>query len=92
MKRLRWSLKKFLRVERKRSFLKVFGWRMISIALDATIIYLLYPFGALMTATGFIIAENIYASIIGYIYERVWTRIRWGIKIERENSHDNYLF
>ena len=86
MRKLGRRLKKFLKIERKRSLLKVFGWRMISMALDASIIYLLYPFGALMTASGFILVENLYASIIGYLYERAWTRIKWGIRVERENG------
>ena len=50
---------------------------------DALIIYLLYPLGATATAVGFILAENTYATLIGYLYERVWTHIKWGIKVRK---------
>ena len=83
IKRLMRRIKKFIHVERKRSLAKVLGWRLISILTDALIIYLLYPLGATATAVGFILAENTYATLIGYAYERIWTHIKWGIKVKK---------
>jgi uncharacterized membrane protein len=64
-------------VERwRRSLVKAITYRLLIIALDITVIYLLT--GRLDVALGFMIISNVYTSIAYYFHERIWNKIGWG--------------
>lgn len=63
---------------RTRSIFKAVGYRLVIIILDFSVIYLMT--GKLVIALGFMIISNIYATLAYFIHERIWSKIRWGLK------------
>jgi len=57
---------------------KAATYRIVIIVLDFTVIYLLT--GRVDLAIGFMVISNIYTTAAYFIHERIWNRIRWGIK------------
>lgn len=59
-----------------RSLAKAVTYRVIVMCADAVAIYLLT--GQWRAAAGFMIASNIYTTVLYFLRERIWARIRWG--------------
>jgi uncharacterized membrane protein len=69
----------------KRSIVKTITYRAIVVILDFIAVYLFT--GKLETAFGFTIVSNIYTTIVYYIHERIWDRVKWG----KKEVYDNQL-
>ena len=69
---------------RMRSAFKAFSYRLIIIILDFSVIYLITKKVAI--ALAFMVVSNLYATLAYFIHERVWNKIRWGIKTETANG------
>jgi len=61
-----------------RSLTKAITYRILILALDFTVVYLLT--GRIEVAFGFMLLSNIYTSIAYYFHERIWNRMNWGKK------------
>lgn len=61
-----------------RSAIKAISYRLIIIALDFTVIYLMT--GKTEIALGFMLISNLYTTLAYFIHERIWSKIRWGLK------------
>ena len=59
-----------------RSLVKTVVYRIIIIIMDFTVVYLLTK--QVEIAFAFMIISNTYTSIVYYIHERIWNRIKWG--------------
>lgn len=68
---------------RMRSAFKAISYRLIIIILDFSVIYFITKKVAI--ALAFMVVSNLYATLAYFIHERVWNRIRWGIKTENAN-------
>ena len=64
----------------KRSLVKAITYRSVIIVLDFSVIYLLT--GKVDVALGFMVISNVYTTAAYFIHERIWNKIRWGIKHE----------
>jgi uncharacterized membrane protein len=64
----------------KRSLVKAITYRSVIIVLDFSVIYLLT--GKVDVALGFMVISNIYTTAAYFIHERIWNKIKWGIKHE----------
>jgi len=62
----------------KRSLAKAVTYRIVIIILDFTVIYFLT--GRVDVALGFMVISNIYTTAAYFVHERIWNRIKWGIK------------
>jgi uncharacterized membrane protein len=62
----------------KRSLVKAVTYRIVIIILDFTVIYFLT--GRVDVALGFMVISNIYTTAAYFIHERIWNRIKWGIR------------
>ena len=62
----------------KRSLVKAITYRIVIIVLDFSVIYLLT--GRVDVALGFMVISNIYTTAAYFIHERIWNRIKWGMK------------
>ncbi len=62
----------------KRSLVKAVTYRIVIVVLDFTVVYFLT--GRVDVALGFMVISNIYTTAAYFIHERIWNRIRWGIK------------
>lgn len=60
----------------KRSIVKSIGYRIIIITLDFITVYILTR--KINIAIGFMLLSNTYTTIVYFLYERLWTRIKWG--------------
>ena len=60
----------------RRSLAKAITYRLIVMCADAVAIYLL-P-GRWRVAAGFMIASNLYTTVLYFLHERAWTHIGWG--------------
>lgn len=60
-----------------RSFFKAITYRLVIIALDFLVIYLMT--GKILIAVGFMLISNTYTTIAYFIHERIWNKIAWGI-------------
>ena len=69
-------------VKRSRSFYKALTWRILA-SLDTFLVSFIIT-GRFDWATGIAIFEIITKSIIYYLHERIWNRVKWG----RINSND----
>jgi len=61
----------------RRSVVKAVTYRIVIVCLDFGTIYLFT--GALRVAIGFVIASNLYTTIVYLLHERLWARLKWGI-------------
>jgi uncharacterized membrane protein len=64
-------------VGRRRSIVKAVTYRIVIMSLDFATIYLFT--GAVRVALGFMVASNLYTTIVYLLHERVWARIQWGV-------------
>ena len=64
------------RVTGRRSLAKAVTYRLIVMCADAAAIYLLT--GQWRVAAGFMVVSNIYTTVLYFLHERAWARIRWG--------------
>ena len=62
----------------KRSLAKTITYRILILALDFSVIYLLTK--RYDIALGFMIVSNIYTILAYYGHERIWNAIKWGKK------------
>ena len=62
----------------QRSIVKTISYRVIVVILDFIAIYLFT--GQIKVALWFTIVSNIYTTIVYFIHERVWDKIKWGKK------------
>ena len=69
-------------VKRSRSFYKALTWRILA-SLDTFLVSFIIT-GRFDWATSIAIFETITKSIIYYLHERIWNRVKWG----RINSND----
>ena len=72
------------RATSKRSVVKALTYRVIIICLDFVVVYLLT--GKAKVAVGFMIISNLYTTVGYFLHERIWSRIRWGIRPAVERS------
>lgn len=63
---------------KKRTILKMITYRIT--ALIFTIVWTYLFTGDLLSSAGFSIALHFLLSIDYYIHERIWLKIKWGIK------------
>ena len=63
---------------RKRSVVKAITYRVSIVCLDFLVIYILT--GKVQIAVGFMIVSNIYTTVGYFVHERIWARIKWGMK------------
>ena len=62
----------------QRSIAKTISYRVIVVILDFIAIYLFT--GQIKVALWFTIVSNIYTTIVYFIHERIWDKIKWGEK------------
>ncbi len=60
----------------KRSALKSISYRVVILVCDFATIYLFT--GQIKVALGFMVVSNIYTTVLYFIHERVWEKIKWG--------------
>lgn len=65
-------------ITERRSLTKALTYRLVIMCLDFITIYLLT--GTLKMAVGFMIISNIYTTVAYFVHERIWARIRWGVR------------
>jgi uncharacterized membrane protein len=63
-----------------RSIVKTIGYRIIILTLDFVAVYLFTK--QIKIAVGFMIVSNVYTTLGYFFYERIWQKIKWGIKKE----------
>lgn len=61
-----------------RSVVKASTYRVVIMVLDFATIYLLTK--TIKVALGFMIASNLYTTIAYFGHERLWARIKWGVR------------
>jgi len=61
----------------RRSAVKAVTYRLLIMALDFLTIYLFT--GAARIAVGFMIASNVYTTVVYLAHERLWARLKWGL-------------
>ena len=73
----------------RRTVVKTLMWRVI--AITSTTILALFLYNDLEKATKLGIIDNIIKLIIHFIFERIWSKILWGMKevpVEDENKQN----
>jgi uncharacterized membrane protein len=63
----------------KRSIVKSIGYRLIIIILDFTTVYIFT--GKVNVAIGFMLVSNAYTTVVYFLHERIWDRIKWGKQV-----------
>ena len=63
-------------VTRRRSTVKAITYRLLIMSFDFATIY--FFTGTLRVAIGFMVASNLYTTVLYLLYERIWARIGWG--------------
>ena len=58
--------------------MKAITYRIVIIVLDFSVIYLLT--GRTDVAIGFMVISNIYTTAAYFVHERIWNKIKWGIR------------
>ncbi len=61
-----------------RSMVKAVTYRILILTLDFLAVYLIT--NRYEIALGFMLVSNLYTSLAYFIHERVWARIRWGMR------------
>lgn len=64
----------------KRSLVKSIGYRFIIVTLDFITVYIFT--GKVNIAVGFMLVSNAYTTLIYFLHERIWARIKWGKQIK----------
>lgn len=64
----------------KRSLVKSIGYRLIIIILDFSTVYIFT--GKVNIALGFMLVSNAYTTIVYFLHERLWDRIKWGKQVK----------
>lgn len=62
----------------KRSLVKTISYRLLIIILDFLAIY--FFTGKIKIAFLYTIVSNIYSTVIYFLHERIWLKIKWGNK------------
>lgn len=62
----------------KRSVVKAITYRVLIVILDFTTIYLFT--GKVRVALGFMVASNLYTTVVYVLHERAWARVSWGLQ------------
>ncbi len=62
-----------------RSIVKTVSYRITIVILDFLCIYIFT--GKVKVALGFTIVSNIYTTIIYFLHERIWGKVKWGKNI-----------
>jgi adenylylsulfate kinase len=62
-----------------RSVIKTVSYRAVILVLDFISIYLFT--GKVKVALGFMVISNIYTTVLYFLHERIWDRIKWGKRI-----------
>jgi len=65
------------RASTKRSVVKAITYRVIIVCLDFLVVYLLT--GKVAIAVAFMVVSNIYTTLVYFMHERLWARIKWGM-------------
>ena len=60
----------------RRSIAKAVTYRLVVMVADATAIYLFT--GQWRIALGFMVASNVYTTVLYFLHERAWAHVRWG--------------
>ena len=79
----------FIKIKEKfrRTVVKTLMWRVI--AITSTTILALFLYNDLEKATKLGIIDNIIKLFIHFIFERIWSKILWGMKeVEDENEQN----
>jgi len=61
-----------------RSVIKAITYRIVIMILDFATIYLFTR--TLKVALGFMIASNLYTTVAYFVHERMWARVKWGLR------------
>ena len=69
----------------KRSLVKAITYRCAIIVLDFSVIYILTK--RVDVSLGFMIISNIYTTGAYFVHERIWNKIKWGIKHNTEEQN-----
>jgi uncharacterized membrane protein len=64
----------------KRSIVKSIGYRLIIVILDFTTVYIFT--GKVNIAVGFMLVSNAYTTVVYFLHERIWDRIKWGKELK----------
>jgi uncharacterized membrane protein len=64
-------------VSPQRSVVKAITYRIVIMCLDFTTIYVFTR--KVEVAVGFMIASNVYTTVVYLIHERAWARVPWGV-------------
>lgn len=62
----------------RRSTVKAVTYRLLIVCMDFATIYLMT--GKVHLALGFMIVSNLYTTVAYLLHERIWSRIRWGLR------------
>lgn len=63
----------------KRTLVKSIGYRFIIVTLDFITVYIFT--GKVNIAIGFMLVSNTYTTIVYFLHERIWDRIKWGRRV-----------
>jgi uncharacterized membrane protein len=63
-------------VQNKRSLVKAITFRVLIILSDTLVMFLITR--RIDLTAGLVIGTNLASSVLYYLHERVWSRIRWG--------------
>ncbi len=61
-----------------RSLAKSVSYRVLSVAVDATVAY--YFTHNIALSAGIVLFVDTYSTVLYYVHERIWAHIRWGRK------------
>ena len=61
----------------KRSVVKAFTYRIVIVCLDFLAIYVFTH--RVNVALGFMIVSNVYTTVLYFLHERIWARVKWGL-------------
>ena len=61
-----------------RSVIKAITYRIVIMILDFATIYLFTR--TLKVALGFMIVSNLYTTVAYFVHERMWARVKWGLR------------
>ena len=74
----------------KRSLVKTISYRAVIIILDFLAVY--FFTGKIKAAVLYTIVSNIYTTIIYFLHERIWIKIKWGkIVIPEKGNRFDFL-
>jgi len=72
-------------VTRRRSVVKAITYRFLIVCLDFAAIYLFT--GRVRVALAFMVASNIYTTLLYFLHERAWAHVSWGLSPGAPAAH-----